>query len=96
MPLVRRRDLSCRPVGGEVIILDKARGYVHQLNATASYIWNECGEASAADIAARMAARFEATPETVLAEVVDTLSQFEQLGLLVEADPIVESTVEKD
>jgi hypothetical protein len=96
MPLVRRRDLGCRLVDGEAIILDKAAGRVHQLNATASYIWSECMERSAADIAAHLAARFEVARDTVLADVLDTVSKFEQLGLLVQEDVTRESAGEKD
>jgi len=76
-------------VDGEVIILDRATGTVHHLNATASHIWTECGgRQSAADIAALVAASFNSVPETVLEDVLATLEDFRRLGLLVDADTL--------
>jgi hypothetical protein len=81
----RRPDLLTRIVDGEVIILDRANGLVHQLNATASHVWNAFDEKlSAADIAAEMSRRFSDTPETVLKDVHRTIAEFERLELLVD------------
>jgi len=83
----RRSDLVARTINGEVVILDRAAGTVHQLNATASHIWSACdGAHSVADIAASVAARFEETPETVLRDVLATLADFQRLGLLVDGN----------
>jgi hypothetical protein len=76
-----------RTIDEEVVILDRCAGQVHQLNVTASYIWNNWdGVQSAADIAARVAGRFHAAPDTVLSDVLATVAQLEQLGLLVDED----------
>ena len=81
----RRSDLLTRIVDGEVIILDRAKGLVHQLNATASHVWNAFDEKrSAADIAAELSRRFSDTPETVLNDVHRTIAEFERLELLVD------------
>ena len=79
----RRPDLVTRTINGEVIVLDQSAGTVHHLNSTAGHIWSACDEAhSAADIAARLAGRFEEAPETVLRDVVATLADFQRLGLV--------------
>jgi PqqD family protein of HPr-rel-A system len=83
----RRPDLVTRTIDSEMIILDQSAGTVHHLNSTAGHIWSTCDEAhSAADIAARVAARFGEAPETVLRDVVATLADFQRLGLLVDGN----------
>jgi hypothetical protein len=79
----RRADLVRRVVDGEVVILDRATGNIHRLNATASFIWNQCdGTSTPADIAARLAASFDRAPEHVLGDVMTALADLERLGLL--------------
>jgi hypothetical protein len=88
MPPRRRSDLLERIVDGETVILDRAGGNVHRLNATASYVWNQLnGENSAAQIAADLAAQFENAPDTVLDDVNTAIDNLSQLGLL-ERDPV--------
>ena len=74
-----------RIVDGEIIILDRAAGRVHQLNRTASYIWNVCEGRSAPEIATEMAARFDVIPDMVLNDVQTTLSDFRRFGLFLDA-----------
>jgi hypothetical protein len=71
-------------VDGDVVILDRTRGYVHQLNATASHIWSACdGCHSVDDIAATLGESFTDAPRNLRDAVVNTLSDFAELGLLV-------------
>jgi hypothetical protein len=71
-------------VESDVVILDRMRGYVHQLNATASHIWGACdGRHTIDEIAASLSASFADAPQDVQDTVVSTLSDFEKLGLLV-------------
>jgi PqqD family protein of HPr-rel-A system len=80
-----RPDLTTCTVDGEVVILDRAAGLVHHLNATASQIWRSCEDArSVNDIAARVAACFEGEPDVVRQDVMRTLADLERLGLLVD------------
>ena len=80
----RRADLITRVIDGEVVILDRASGRVHQLNATASCIWDCCdGLNSATDISVHVGASFNVLPEAILKDVVAILSELEQLGLLL-------------
>jgi hypothetical protein len=86
MPPLRRSDLEVRSLEGELVVLDLSRGRVHRLNATASLIWAGCdGRSTEADIAARVAAQFELPPVEVLDDVMRTIAEFRQLGLLVES-----------
>jgi Coenzyme PQQ synthesis protein D (PqqD) len=95
MSKTRRPDLTTCTVDGEVVILDRAAGYVHQLNPTASEIWAACdGQHSPQDIAARLRERFTGvTDDAVLHDVETVLTQFEQLGLLLDAPAAWEASV---
>lgn len=73
-------------VGGEVVILDRVAGVVHQLNPTASYIWTACDSSPVDEIAAGLAADFAGAPERVRDDVLRSLADFERLGLLVDAE----------
>jgi PqqD family protein of HPr-rel-A system len=71
-------------VDGDLVILDRTRGYVHQLNATASHIWSACdGRHSVDEIAATLEASFNDAPQDLRDAVVNTLSDFDKLGLLI-------------
>ena len=53
--LRRRSDLRTQVVDGEMIVLDRQQGVVHQLNKTASYIWEQCdGQRTAAEVASQL------------------------------------------
>jgi PqqD family protein of HPr-rel-A system len=83
MPRLRRSDLITCAVDEEIVVLDRAAGYVHQLNATASQIWRACdGRHSVEDIAAQVTQRFDIAPDAVLRDVHTALAEFERLGLL--------------
>ncbi len=81
---MRRPDLEVRIVDDEAVILDMVNGQVHRLNATATRIWHDCdGTQSPADMAANLAASFELSPDDVMRDVMETISNLEQLGLLM-------------
>jgi len=85
-------DLTACTVDGDVVILDRTRGYVHQLNATASHIWSACdGRHSVDEIAATIRASFTDAPQNVRDAVMRTLSDFEELGLLI-SPPLPDDT----
>jgi len=95
MPKTRRPDLMTCTVDGEVVILDRAAGFVHQLNPTASHIWSACdGGHEVDEIAAGVAASFEGAPEAVLDDVIRTLADLERLGLLVDR-PVEDSALDR-
>ena len=80
-----RPDLATENVDGELIILDKAAGKVHQLNSSASFVWNCLSDGLAVDeIALMFSEAFDVEPETALSDVQAALAQFEGLALVVE------------
>ena len=83
---VRRADVLTRTIQREVVVLDRAAGYVHQLNETASCVWNRCdGAHSADDIAAHLAVTYDVPLAEVLSDVSATLADFRRLGLVVDS-----------
>lgn len=82
-----RPDLNARSVEGEWVVLDRAGGQVHQLNATASFVWSKLdGHTSPRDLAAAVAEAFDVEPEIAAQDVAVLLNQFRTLQLL-ERDP---------
>jgi hypothetical protein len=79
----RRSDLRARVVEGEVIVLDRQRELVHQLNTTAGYIWDRCdGHHSVAVIARDLAGVFDVEVEAAQRDVADAVRKLEAAGLV--------------
>ena len=79
----RRVDVTTRDVNGETLILDRKHEEVHQLNNTASYVWQRCdGKTSVAEIVLSMAHDFGAEPADVERDVAGLIAQFSVLHLL--------------
>jgi hypothetical protein len=79
----RRTDLTAREVEGQVLILDRQREQVHQLNETASFIWECCdGSSTIGDIARRVAERFGTESAAIEPEIGEAISKLRELGLL--------------
>jgi hypothetical protein len=91
MGFYRRADLQTRVVDGETIVLDRQRGYIHQLNPTASAIWACCDEQSSVEeIAATIQSAFEIASDIAVRDVRRLLQELEHHQLLVPApDPVV-------
>jgi PqqD family protein of HPr-rel-A system len=82
----KRDDVSARVIAGETVVLDRDGGRVHQLNATASYVWERCdGRASAAEIARDLAEKYDVEPDRAADDVASLVGQFQELGLLESA-----------
>jgi hypothetical protein len=75
--------LSIKEIDGQTIILDRPHGQLHELNATASYVWHCCdGRATITEIVSATAREFDADPLTVEQDVADILRQLESLQLI--------------
>ena len=81
--LKRRLDVKSRLVDGETVVLDQQAGVIHQLNATASFIWERCdGQSTLTDIAQQLAHAFEVDPHVASCDVNAMIRQLEALHLL--------------
>lgn len=79
----QRLNLIARVVCGEVVVLDPENRLIHELNATASFIWNLCrGQADPATIAAELSSAYDVDLESATRDVTRTLAQFDELRLL--------------
>ena len=79
----RRTDVNARMVDGEVVVLDRQAGLIHQLNQTASYIWDRCdGQSTVAEIANQLAAAFDVDANTAVHDVATAIMQLHRLGLI--------------
>jgi hypothetical protein len=78
-----RSDLKTQLVDREMIVLDRQQGLVHQLNKTASYIWEQCdGQRTAAEIASQLCESFEVDSPTALNDVLEVLKTLQDLKLI--------------
>jgi Coenzyme PQQ synthesis protein D (PqqD) len=79
----RRADVNVRVVDGEAVVLDRQKELIHQLNQTATYIWEQCdGRFVVQEIAARLAETFDVAPETAMQDVVKVIQDLQALSLL--------------
>ena len=62
--------LAWREIDGSVVIISPEHSMVHELNLTASFIWKKVdGKRTAGEIAEQLAAEFDVTRESALADV---------------------------
>ncbi|HEX9821819.1 MAG TPA: PqqD family protein [Methylomirabilota bacterium] len=79
----RRSDVRARAVEGEMVVLDRQRQLVHQLNQTASYVWERCdGEHTVPTIARDLAGVFEVDLQSAETDVANAVRQLEAAGLV--------------
>jgi hypothetical protein len=79
----RRKNLASRLVDGEMVVLDRHYGFVHQLNKTATFVWEQCdGKQTAAEIASQVSENFAVDEPTALNDVIQVLREFRKLELL--------------
>lgn len=79
----RRADVDVRVVNGEAVLLDLDGNLIHQLNQTATLLWNWCdGSSSAVDLTNKLSETFAVEYDTAIRDVTLTLSQLEQQNLL--------------
>ncbi len=80
----RREELSQRLVAGERVVLDPHTKAMHQLNITATIVWELCdGQHTVAQIAQKLVQRFEIAEDLALSDVTDTVARFQDEGLLI-------------
>ena len=80
----RRDDIHTRVVEGEAVLLDRQRDLIHQLNGTATYVWDCCdGRTSLTEIATQLAEAFDIPQELAIRDLTMVIQRFRDLHLLV-------------
>ena len=95
---LRRADVNVRTVGDETVVLDRRRRRIHQLNATASFVWRRCdGRHAVDDIAAGLVDDFDVDPVIAEKDAAETVRQLAEAGLLQEraANPLSTPALEE-
>jgi hypothetical protein len=83
MKYATRANLTKQTVDDEILLLDIENNHIHQLNPTASFIWELCEQGRTTDeIAQLMVARFDIDDETALRDITNIVSQWRDLGLI--------------
>jgi len=86
----QREGLSLQPVGDEMLILDLQADVIHQLNATASWIFEQCdGHTTIETLVEDLSRAYELDRARVDADVRDTLAQLRSLSLIEYNDNIL-------
>ena len=80
----RQRDnLTVQSVDDETLILDLDGNHIHQLNATASYIWSLCAVAVSMEELIRLFAdHYEIEHATAKRDVEIVINQLTEIGLI--------------
>jgi len=76
-------DAIAAEVGGEIVLLNVATGYFHQLNAVGSYVWRQIADPQTlAELGARALRDFEADAATCRREIHDFVQDLQARGLV--------------
>lgn len=79
----RRPDVKIRHVEGETLVLDDENGQIHQLNYTASLIWDQCdGKTAIPDIVRRLAREFGLEDSVAAKDVAEVIKKLRDLNLI--------------
>ncbi|MFY9532325.1 MAG: PqqD family protein [Candidatus Acidiferrales bacterium] len=79
-------NLAWREIDGEVVIISPEDSLVHELNATASFLWKQLnGRRSVKELAGMLAREFEVDLETARADISELMSFLHQRRLLFAA-----------
>jgi hypothetical protein len=80
---VPRSDLAVEAIDGDLVILDKMQGQIHQLNGTASFIWSAIAAGNTlVTIARKLAEQFDVSQDTAATDIEMVVSKFASLNLL--------------
>ena len=82
----QRDNLTVQSVDDETLILDINGNNIHQLNATASFIWGLCEDAvSMEQLTDLFAERYEIEQATAKRDVENVINQLSEMGLIIAA-----------
>lgn len=79
----QRESLTVQAVDDEILILDLESNQIHQLNSSASFIWELCeGGITADQLAEKYAAHYEIGSDAAMTDVKQVTEQLCDMGLL--------------
>jgi len=85
MTLSIRASLSTQNIDGELVILDKDNGQIHQLNSVASFIWQRLEKQNGVEaIINQLIEAFDVDEATAKTDVDKAIQQFKSLNLINE------------
>lgn len=80
---IRSEGVQVQRVGDELVVLHNATNQVHQLNVTASFIWERCtGECSNHEIAAALTEMFDITKDQAESDIKQVLEDLQSKSLI--------------
>ena len=80
-----KQELLTRSVDGELLVLDNKEAEIHQLNLSASFIFNKCdGTLSVDGIAQSLTDEFDISLDKALQDVLNAVRSFADKGFLLE------------
>ena len=83
-PVKRREGLILRKVQQDLLLLDTEFNRIHQLNETASFIWDNWEQVpDPVEIARLLAQKFDVEEQVVLNDVSAIVGRLQELNLLV-------------
>ena len=84
IPVKRRDGLIVRKVQQDLLLLDTEFNQIHQLNETASFIWENWEQVpDPVEIARLLAQKFDVEEQVVLNDVSAIVGRLQELNLLV-------------
>lgn len=79
----QRSHLNVQPVGDESLVLDLSCDQIHQLNATATWIFQHCdGQTSVEDLSDELAETYSIERERAKTDLRQTIEQLAALNLI--------------
>ena len=89
---IRNPSAAWTTVDGDVVIISPEDSVLHELNATASFIWKQAtGERTGRAIAEMLASEYEVAPETALTDTEELIAHLIGKNLLLAGPPAVEA-----
>jgi len=83
MNLAVRANLSTQQIDGELVILDKDNGQIHQLNSVASFIWQQIEAGSGVEVIVKKLIQFYDIDMLIAkADLDKVVQQFKDLKLI--------------
>ena len=80
-----RTDVIFQDIDGESVILDNSGGLIHQLNSTASFVWQHCDASSSIEtIANILVQNYSVSIEDAIKDVSAVIMNFKDTNLLIE------------